>query len=66
MYKDEKYWQEEYKKCISSAYYFYINYVMIETKNGLQKTTTRMTEEEFNRAYSGMKEEDFILKKGRR
>lgn len=67
MNKDERYWEEEHKKCVSSPYYFYINYVKIKEADGtIRKATTRMTEEEFNRAYSGMKEEDLILGKNRK
>ena len=55
MSKSKREWEEEYKKCISSPYYFYINYVEIETSEGKQKVTTRMTEEEFNKTYHGTK-----------
>ena len=55
MEKSKKEWEEEYKKCISSPYYFYITYVEIETSEGKQKATTRMPEEEFNKTYHGKK-----------
>lgn len=47
--KDKRKWEEELKKCISSPYYFYINYVKIVGPDGEQRpATTILTEEEFN------------------
>jgi hypothetical protein len=67
MAQDKRDWEEEYKKCVSSPYYFHINFVGIKEADGtIINATTKMTEEEFNRAYSGMKEEDLILGKKRR
>lgn len=51
--QNKRNWEKELEKCIASPYYFYTNYVMIETEDGLQRATTRMTEEEFNKAYYG-------------
>jgi hypothetical protein len=56
MTSNKRYWEEEYKKCVSSPYYFYINYVKIIGPDGeLIVPDTRMTEEEFNKAYNGKK-----------
>ena len=47
--KDKRKWEEELKKCISSPYYFYINYVKIVGPDGERRpATTILTEEEFN------------------
>jgi hypothetical protein len=54
MSKDKRYWEKEHKKCVSSPYYFYTNYVEIKEADGtVRKATTKMTEEEFNKAFYG-------------
>ena len=42
-------WEEEMKKCSASPYYFYTNYVIVQTPEGPQKATTNLTEENFNK-----------------
>lgn len=42
----------ELSRCIKSPYYFATNYLTITTKEGnIQKFTTRLTEEEFNKRF---------------
>jgi len=54
MGKDIRFWEEEHKKCVASPYYFYINYVKIVGPDGeLMSPYTRMSEEQFNKAYYG-------------
>lgn len=56
MTRDKRYWEEEYKKCVASPYYFYINYVKIIGPDGeLRTPDTRMTEEEFKQTHNGTK-----------
>lgn len=57
--KEKRQWEKEYKKCMSSPHYFYTNYVVIQGPEGKVKPTTRMTEEEFNKAFYG-KEKKFM------
>jgi hypothetical protein len=67
MRKSKRQWEEEHKKCVSSPYYFYINYVKVIGADGeLIAPDTRMTEEEFNKAYEGMSQEGLTLSKNRR
>lgn len=42
-------WEEEYRKIIASPYYFYTRYLVMLPEN--ISPTTRLTEEEFNKAY---------------
>ena len=46
-------WNEEYKKCVISPYYFATNFLAIGTdKNGKPiKFTTHLSEEEFNKRF---------------
>ena len=45
-------WNEEYRKCIISPYYFATNFLAIGTKDGKAiKFTTHLTEEQFNNQF---------------
>lgn len=45
-------WEEEMQKCNTSPYYFYTNYIVVETPEGPKKATTCLTEEEFNKQFN--------------
>lgn len=42
-------WEEEYRKCIASPYYFYTHHLVILPEN--IHPTTRLTEQEFNEVF---------------
>ena len=44
-------WQEELDKCLKSPYYFYTNYVKVQSKDGVVNATTLLSEEDFNKKY---------------
>lgn len=56
---DENYWEKEHARCVSSPYYFYINYVKIDGET----PTTLLSEEEFNKVYNEIKNQPLIGKR---
>lgn len=56
--------KEEVQKCISSPYYFYINYIIVNDKKG----TTRLNETEFNALWELLQNNQdlYLIKKRRR
>ena len=46
-------WEEEYKKCIASPYYFAVNYLTIVGNDGIKRPfVTNLSEEEFNKQFN--------------